>query len=105
MLDERALQVALLAASVASLVVLVDLFGDVVRIACLAVIGLVTVLCAPARRVRGGGWWSLLAIGAAGAIAGAAIAQAAETVGGLIAAIGGVLVVIAATIGFPLAER
>jgi hypothetical protein len=105
MLDERALQIALLAAALASLIVLVDLFGDAIRVGCLVVIGLVTIVCAPARRVRGGGWWSLLAAGAVAAIAGAALAQAAETVGGLIAAIGGVLVVIAATIGFPLAER
>ena len=104
MLDERALQVALLAAALASLVVLVDLFGDAVRIGCLVVVALAVVLTAPARRVRGGGWWTLLAGGAVAAIAGAGIAQVAETVGGLIAAVGGVLVVIAATIGFPLSQ-
>ena len=64
-------------------------------------IALATVLTAPARRTPGGGWWTLLGVGAAASIAGAALAQATATVGGLIAVIGGALVVIAAAIGFP----
>jgi len=98
---DRALQVALIAAALAALVILVSLFGDVVRIACLGVIALVTVLTAPARRTAGGGWWTLLALGALASIAGAALAQATATVGGLIAVVGGALVVIGAVIGLP----
>ena len=97
----RATQVALLAAAAAALVILVSLFGDVVDIGCLAVIALATLLTAPARREPGGGWWTLLGVGAAASIAGAALAQATATVGGLIAVIGGALVVVAAAIGFP----
>ena len=103
-LGERALQAILLAAMGAGVVILVNLFGDAVRIGCLVVIALAAVLTAPQRRLKGGGWWTLLALGAALSVAGAALAQAAETIGGLIAVIGGVLVVIGAVIGFPLRE-
>ena len=103
--DERVLRVALLVAAIASLVVLVGLFSDVVRIACLALTALVTIVAAPARRMEGGGWWTVLAVGALASIAGAIVAQPAATLGGLIAVIGGVLVVVAATIGFPVAEE
>lgn len=103
-LGDRGTQVALIAAALAALVILVNLFSDTVDIACLAVIVLATVLTAPARNLVGGGWWSLLAIGALASIAGAALAQLNETVGGLVAVVGGVLVVVGATIGFPLRE-
>ena len=94
----------LAAAVLAALAILVSLFGDIVQIACLAVIALATILAAPMRRAAGGGWWSLLAVGAVASIAGAALAQLTETVGGLVAVVGGVLVVVGATIGFPLRE-
>jgi hypothetical protein len=103
-LGDRAVQVVLLAAALAALVILISLFGDYVRIGCLAVIALATVLTAPLRRHDGGGWWTLLAAGAVASIAGAAIAEVAETVGGLIAVVGGGLVVVATAIGFPLRE-
>lgn len=103
-LGDRALQFTLALAGLAALAILVDLFGDWVRIGCLVVIALATILTAPMRRLAGGGWWALLAAGAAASIAGAALAQALETVGGLIAVIGGVLVVVGAAIGFPLRE-
>jgi hypothetical protein len=103
-LGDRAIQAILLAAAFGALMILVGLFGDYVRIGCLVVIALATVVTAPARQDSGGGWWSLLAIGAAASIAGAALAQAAETVGGLVAVVGGVLVVVGATIGFPLRD-
>jgi hypothetical protein len=101
---DRALQAILAAAAVAALAILVNLFGDVVKAACLAVIALATALTAPIRREPGGGWWRLLAIGALAAIAGAGLAQLTETVGGLVAVIAGVLVVVGATIGFPPRE-
>jgi len=103
-LEERTVQSALAVAAVATLIILLGLFGDAVRIACLVVVALVTLMTAPARTVRGGGWWTLLAAGCAASIGGAIIAQPAETLGGLIAVIGGVLVVIAAAIGFPVGE-
>jgi hypothetical protein len=103
-LGDRGLQVALLAAAAAALAILVSLFGDPVRIGCLAVIVLATIVTAPQRRVRGGGWWSLLAAGALASVAGFGLAELTETVGGLVAVVGGVLVVVAAAIGFPLSE-
>ena len=103
-LGVRALQVTLLVAGLAAVVILVSLFGDWVRVGCLAAIALATVLTAPQRNDPGGGWWPLLAAGAVASIAGAAIAEGLETVGGLIAVVGGVLVVVGATIGFPLRE-
>ena len=104
-LPDRALQAVLILAAVSALMILVSLFGDVVRIVCLAVIAVAVVLTAPQRRQQGGGWWSLLALGALASIAGAALAQAADTIGGLIAVVGGVLVVVGAAIGFPLLEE
>jgi hypothetical protein len=97
-------QAALLAATLAALVILVDLFPAVVGIVCLAVIAAATVVTAPLRHEPGRGWWTLLAAGAAASIAGAALAAATETVGGLVAVIGGVLVVVGCTIGFPLRD-
>jgi hypothetical protein len=104
-LTSLGLQVALLAAAAAALAILVSLFGDPVRIGCLAVIGLATIVTAPQRRVRGGGWWSLLAAGAVASVAGFGLAELTETVGGLVAVVGGVLVVVAAAIGFPLSDE
>jgi hypothetical protein len=101
MLGERGIQVALLVAAVASLIVLLGLFSVAARVGCLVVMAGVVVLSAPARAQRGGGWWVVLAVGAGASIGGAVIAQGAQTIGGLIALIGGVLVVIAAAIGFP----
>ncbi len=103
-LGERGLQVILLAAVLAAVAILVNLFSDYVMIGCLAVIALATVLTAPVRREEGGGWWTLMAIGALASIAGAGIAQLTETVGGLIAVVGGVLVVVGGVVGFPLRE-
>lgn len=99
---ERGLQVALLVAALAALIVMLGAFSDAVRVGCLVVMAGAVVISAPARAQRGGGWWMLLAGGVGASIAGAVIAQGAQTIGGLIAVIGGVLVVIAATIGFPL---
>ena len=103
-LGDRGLQAALLAAAAAALAILVSLFGDPVRIGCLVVIVLATIVTAPQRRVRGGGWWSLLAAGAFASVAGFGLAELTETVGGLVAVVGGALVVVASTIGFPLSE-
>lgn len=103
-LGDRALQAILLLAIVAAVAILVGLFPDAVRIGCLVVIAFAAVITSPARNADGGGWWNLLAAGAALSIAGAALSLVAETIGGLLAAIGGVLVVVGAVIGFPLRE-
>jgi hypothetical protein len=103
-LGDRGTQVVLVAGALAAVAILVNLFGDAVMIGCLVVVALAAVLTAPARHEQGGGWWSLIAIGAVASIAGAGIAQLSETVGGLIAVVGGVLVVVGATVGFPLRE-
>jgi hypothetical protein len=103
-LGHRGLQAALIAAALAALAILVSLFSDPVRIGCLVVIALATIVTAPQRGVNGGGWWTLLAAGAVASIAGAGLAELTETVGGLVAVVGGALVVVAATIGFPLSD-
>jgi hypothetical protein len=103
-LGDRGTQAVLVIGALAAVAILVNLFGDAVKIGCLVVIALVVVLTAPVRNEQGGGWWSLIAIGALASIGGAAIAQLSETVGGLIAVVGGVLVVVGATIGFPLRD-
>src|SRR3954451_15639499 len=100
--DERRVQVALIVAALAALIVMLGLFSIAVRVGLLVVMAGTVVICAPARAQRGGGWWTVLAAGVGASIAGALIAQAAQTLGGLIAVIGGVLVVCAAAIGFPL---
>ena len=90
------------------MVILLGLFGTVA-----AVIGLVAIVAgtvlsapyAPPPSTPGRGWWTLLATGALISIAAAPLALVAETPGGLLAVLGGVLVAIAVALGFPLAER
>jgi hypothetical protein len=100
----RIQQLALPLAALAALAILVGAFSDAVAAALLATIALCAVLTAPARRGEGGGWWNMFALGALISIAGALLALAAETIGGLVAALGCVLVVVASAMGFPTAE-
>jgi hypothetical protein len=103
-LSQFSLRVALVAAAAASVAVLTGLFSDPVGYVCLGVIALATLATVGERRRQGGGWWILLATGAAISIAGAGLAELNDTVGGLFAVVGGALVVIAATIGFPAGD-
>jgi len=100
----RLQQAALAAAVIAALAILVGFLGDVAAAVCLGVIVLCALVTAPARKQQGGGWWNMLALGALIFLIGAGLSLATDTVGGLVAALGGVLVVVAATIGFPTGE-
>jgi hypothetical protein len=103
-LSQFSLRLALIAAAACSVAVLTGVFSDPVRYACLGVIALATLVTITERRRPGGGWWTMLAAGAVLSAAGAALAELNDTVGGLVAVIGGALVVIAVTIGFPAGE-
>lgn len=89
-------------AAAAAILIMVDILGGAGAVAALGVIVLGTLLAAPAGRGQGGGWWTLLAIGAALSVAGALLALLSDTVGGLVALLGGVAVVSGAAMGFPL---
>lgn len=101
----RITQAALLIASAGALVILLGLSGTAASVVGLGAIGVGTVLAAPAGRVPRGGWWTLLATGAALSVAGAVLSLASEGVGGLVVLIGGVAVVVGAAMGFPLNLR
>jgi hypothetical protein len=100
----RALQLTLLIVAAAAVVVMTDLFATGVRIGCLALVVAGAWLTADQRRVRGGGWWVLLATGAALSVLGLVISWPADTAGGIVGIVGAALVLIGATIGFPLAD-
>ncbi len=95
------LRAGLGAAALAAILVLVGAFSDAFRVGCLVAIAAVAALSYAELRRPGGGWWTLLAAGAALSVAGAANAQAADTAGGIVAVIGATLVIIGAAIGFP----
>jgi uncharacterized membrane protein HdeD (DUF308 family) len=99
--SDAVLRIALIVAAIAALIVVLGIFGTGVRVACLVLIALVTLMALALRPRDGGGWWWILAGGAVGSIAGAIIAQPSATLGGVIALLGGLLVIVAAAIGFP----
>lgn len=103
-LSQSVLRTALVFAALTAVVVLAGLFSDVVRYGCVGVIVVATIVTAGERSRQGGGWWNILAIGAALSAVGAGVAEASDTIGGLLAVAGGVLVVIGSVIGFPADE-
>jgi hypothetical protein len=103
-LSQFSLRLLLIAAAAAAVAVLTGLFSDPVRYGCVGVMALATLATAGERRRVGGGWWTILGAGALLSAAGAGLAELNDTVGGLVAVVGGALVVIAATIGFPVDE-
>ena len=100
MTSDVALRIALVSAAIAAFVVVLGILGTVVGVSCLVLIVLATAVTLPLRPRDGGGSRWILAGGAAASIAGAIIAQPSATLGGVIALLGGIAVIIAA-IGFP----
>ena len=104
MTSSRTLQAILVAAAIAAFIILLGLFAIWFRIFCLVVIGAAAVVTFPALRRDGGGWWWILGGGAAVSILAAIIAQPSTILGGWLALIGGLAVIIGALIGFPRGE-
>ena len=100
-MSTRLIQLALLLAGAGAVVVLLGVLGTGADIAGLAAIVVGTVLTAPAGRREGNGWWSLLASGMVLSVLGALLALATDSVGGLVALVGGIVVVTGAAFGFP----
>lgn len=99
----KAQQVVLALAVVGAAAIMIGSVSLIISLIGLGLIIVCTVLAAPAGRDRpGGGWWTMLAAGSALSAAGAVVSIGLESIGGLIAIIGAVLVVMGATIGFPL---
>jgi hypothetical protein len=104
-LSTRTLQLTLICTAAAAIVVMGGLLSTGARVACLGVIVAGAWLTEPERSRRGGGWWLLVGAGALLAVAGFAVAELSEpgeTAAGVVAIVGSALVIIGATIGFPL---
>jgi drug/metabolite transporter superfamily protein YnfA len=97
----RLIQFALLLAGTGAVAILLGVLGTAADVAGLAAIVVGTILTAPAGRREGNGWWTLLAAGTILSVCGALLALATDSVGGLIALIGGIVVVTGAAFGFP----
>jgi hypothetical protein len=100
--SDTVLRVALVVAAIAALIVVLGIFGTGFRIACLVLMTLAAAVALPLRPRDGGGWWwFILAGGAVASVVGAIVAQSAVTIGGILALLGGLAVIVAAAIGFP----
>lgn len=100
-MSTRLIQFALLLAAAGAVVILLGVLGTGADVAGLAAIVVGTVLAAPAGRREGNGWWSLLAAGSVLSVLGALLSLATDSVGGLVALIGGIVVITGAAFGFP----
>lgn len=90
--------------AIGATLILIHLLGTGGNIAGVALMTLATALtasAAPRRGTDGVNWWRLLAVGTALALVGVPLALGLETVGGLLAAAGGVLFVIGVALGYP----
>jgi hypothetical protein len=100
----RGLRLSLLLAAAGAAVILLRLFGDTASFAGVLVIVAGTVLSAPYAPppdAPGRGWWTMLASGATITAVAAAFTIVSDTIGGLLAVLGCVLVAIAVALGFP----
>jgi hypothetical protein len=100
----RALQLSLLLAAAGALVILLRLFGDTASFLGVVAIIAGTVLSAPYApppEAPGRGWWTMLATGAAITLVAAGLSFVVDTVGGLLAVLGCVMVAVAVALGFP----
>jgi hypothetical protein len=100
-LSRTALQAATALAGAGAVLMLLGVLGTTANLIGLAVVVLMTVVTAPLARGADNGWWTLMFAGAVLAGAGALLALATESVGGLVTLIGGVAVLAAAAFGFP----
>ena len=98
------LRAALITAAIATVIVSLDIFSTGVRWACLGVIVVIAALTSSERRRPGSGWWDIYVAGTGVAVLGALLAGADETVGGIVAIIGGAILLVACVIGFPPGE-
>jgi hypothetical protein len=89
-----------LVAALGALLVVIDPFGLSLAGLVLAVIGALLA----ARGGLGNTWYWMIAGGAAVAVASRLIAEGAQTLGGWLAVIGCLMVLIGASLGFPLAS-
>lgn len=101
-MNPRITQAALLLAAAGAIVIMLELLGNVASLIGLGGVLVGTVLAAPAGRGPRGGWWTVLAAGAALLVLGALLGLASGAVGGLIALLGGVAVLVGAAMGYPL---
>ncbi len=100
----RVLRLSLLLAAAGAVVILLRLFGDTASFAGVLAIIAGTVLSAPYAPppdAPGRGWWTMLAIGASITAVGALFTIVSDTIGGLLAVLGCVLVAIAVALAFP----
>ena len=93
--------IALLLTGAGAIVILLGVLGTDADLAGLGAIVVGTVLTAPAGRREGNGWWSLLAAGMVLSVIGALLALATDSVGGLVALVGGIIVITGSAFGFP----
>jgi hypothetical protein len=94
----RLTQIALLIAGLGALLMVFNLFG-------LAMVGLVLAVIGTLLAARGGlgtRWFVILAIGAALAVLGRVVAESAETLGGWLAVIATLLLLVGVSLGYPV---
>lgn len=98
------LQAILGIGAIGAALVLVNLLGTTAGLIGVGLMALTTVLTAPVAPEPGSGginWWALIAGGTVLALVGVPLAIAVESVGGLIAALGGGLVIVGVAFGMP----
>lgn len=95
----------MLLAAAGSVLILLGVLGAAADLIGLGAVLLGTVLSGRVGRAPGNGWWSLLAAGALLSVLGALLSLATDSVGGLVALIGGVAVLAGAAFGFPAGPR